>query len=331
MTAVATVPGRNATAGPRVRALTVKFAPLLLLVLLLVIVASISPAVLSPGNLVNVLVNAVPILVLALGAMWVLVSGGLDLSAGFGVAMCALVVGGGLQQGQPLVLSLLWGLLAGVALGAINGVLIAVFAMPPFIATLATMAGVQGIVLLLGKQGTVIVGDDFLVGLGSGRPLGVPLLVIAAVAIALVVAGLARWSRFGLYTYGIGSNSQAMIARGVPVIRQTLLVYIFAGLLVGLTAILLVAKVQIVDTNIANTNLLLDAFAATIIGGTSLFGGKGTVIGTITGAVIISLISTSLVVIGVSAQNIDFFKGATIVLAVIIDAGIRFLEKRRTS
>lgn len=331
MTTIVKVPGQKLTPGARIRALTVQFAPLLLLVLLLIVVASISPAVLSPGNLVNVLVNAVPILVLALGAMWVLVSGGLDLSAGFGVAMCALVVGGGLQQGQPLPVALLWGLLAGVALGVINGVLISIFSMPPFIATLATMAGVQGVVLLLGRQGTVIVNDSVLVGLGSDRFFGIPVLVIVAVVIALIVAGLARWTRFGLYTYGIGSNHEAMISRGVPFIRQTLLVYIFAGLMVALTAILLVAKVQIIDTNIANTNLLLDAFAATIIGGTSLFGGKGTVIGTATGAVIISLISTSLVVIGVSAQNINFFKGATIVLAVIIDAGIRFLEKRRAS
>jgi ribose transport system permease protein len=155
------------------------------------------------------------------------------------------------------------------------------------------------------------------------------MLIILAVVIAAIVGALARYTSFGLYTYGLGSNAAAMNSRGIPVIRQTVLVYVFGGLLVALTAILLVAKVQIVDTNIANTNLLLDAFAATIIGGTSLFGGKGTVRGTLTGALIISLISTSLVVLGVSADNINLFKGATIVVAVVIDAGIRFLEKRR--
>ncbi|AQP48444.1 hypothetical protein BW730_13945 [Tessaracoccus aquimaris] len=320
-----------APAGERVRALIVRFAPQLLLILLLIGVALINPVTISPNNLVNIALNAVPIAVLGLGAMWILIAGGLDLSAGFGVAMCALVLGGGIQQGQPLVVTLLMCIAAGLALGLINGLLVSVLAMPPFIATLATMAAVQGIVLLLGKQGTVIINDPVLSGLGSVRPLGIPLLVIVAALIAVAVAALARWSRFGLYTYGLGSNKHAMAARGAPVLSQTLLVYLFGGLMVALTAILLVAKVQIVDTNIANTNLLLDAFAATIIGGTSLFGGKGSVIGTITGAVIISLISTSLVVLGVSAESVNFFKGVTIVGAVMIDAAIRFLDKRESA
>ncbi|MCC9198515.1 ABC transporter permease (plasmid) [Arthrobacter sp. zg-Y820] len=334
-TGLTTEPRRSARPKGRIldraRGFVVEYAPQLLLVMLIVVVALINPVTLSTANIVNVLINAVPIAVLALGAMWILISGGLDLSAGFGVAMCALVIGGGLQQGIPVPLALLYGVLAGLALGLINGILVGVLAMPPFIATLATMAGVQGMVLLLGTQGTVIVNADILSFIGGARPMGIPMLVILAVLIAAVVAAVARYTRFGLYTYGLGSNRDAMVARGVPIVRQTVLVYMFGGLLVALTAIILVAKVQIVDTNISNISLLLDAFAATIIGGTSLFGGKGTVRGTLTGALIISLISTNLVVIGVSAENIDLFKGITIVVAVIIDAGIRFLEKRRAA
>lgn len=313
----------------QIRVLVVRFGPQLLLVLMVLVVGIINPATISRVNVVNVLINAVPIAVLGLSAMWVLVSGGLDLSAGFGVAMCALIIGGALQKGLPLGVAVLYGILSGAALGLINGLLVGVVAMPPFIATLATMAGVQGMVLLLGTQGTVIVNNHVLAQLGGGRLLGVPTLVIVAAILALLVGLIARYTRFGLYTYGLGSNRDAMTSRGAPVVRQTILVYVFGGLLVAATAILLVAKVQIVDTNIANTNLLLDAFAATIIGGTSLFGGKGTVIGTLTGALIISLITNSLVVLGVNADSIDFFKGVTIVGAVIIDAGIRFLQRTR--
>lgn len=309
--------------------MVVRFGPQLLLLLMLLIVGLINPATVSGANVINVLLNAVPIAVLGLGAMWVLVSGGLDLSAGFGVAMCALVIGGALQDGQPLGIAVLYGILAGLALGLVNGVLVGVVAMPAFIATLATMAGVQGIVLLLGTQGTVIVDDAVLGTVGGGRVLGIPVLVLIGAAVAVAVGLVARYTRFGLHTYGLGSNRSAMTARGIPVVRQTILVYMFGGLLVAATAVLLVAKVQIVDTNIANINLLLDAFAATIIGGTSLFGGKGTVIGTITGALIISLITNSLVVLGVGADSIDFFKGVTIVGAVIIDAGIRFLQRKQ--
>lgn len=326
-----TYPPTGKTSGPleRLRSLAIAFAPQLLLLLLLVVVAVLDPATVRPGNLLDVVINATPVAVLALGAMWILVSGGLDLSAGYGVAMCALIVGGRLQQGQALPVALLEGVLAGLLLGLVNGLLVGVLGMPPFIATLATMAATQGVVLLLGGQGTVIINDATLSFVGTDDLFGVPVLVVLTVVIALLVGWLARYTSFGLHTYGLGSNTAAMTARGVPVIRQTVLVYVFGGLMVSLTAIILVAKVQIVDTNIANTNLLLDAFAATIIGGTSLFGGRGTVRGTLTGALIISVISTSLVVLGVSAENINLFKGATIVVAVAIDAGIRFLERRR--
>lgn len=309
--------------------LVVRFSPQVLLVLMLVIVGLLNPTTLLPVNLLNVLINAVPIAVLALGAMWVLVSGGLDLSAGYGVAMCALVVAGQLQAGQPAGWAFVVGILAGLALGVVNGLLVGPLGMPAFIATLATMAAVQGAVLKLGGIGTYIVSDAGIAGLGSGSLLGIPNLVLVGIALAVVVWLVASRTRFGLHTYGLGSNREAMSARGVAVIRQTVLVYVFSGLFIGLTGVILVAKVQIVDTNIASTSLLLDAFAATILGGTSLFGGKGTVWGTLTGAVMISFIATSLVIMGVGPQSIDFFRGAMIVLAVIVQSGIYFLERAK--
>lgn len=309
--------------------IVIRFSPQVLLVLMLGIIGVVEPAALGPANLLNSLVNAVPIAVLALGAMWILVSGGLDLSAGYGVAMCALVVAGQLQAGHSALWAFAAGLIAGMALGLVNGLLVGPLSMPPFIATLATMAAVQGAVLKLGAIGTYIVSDDTIAYIGVGSVAGVPLLLIIAVVIAAAVWLIARFTRFGLRTYAIGSDKAASTARGVPVVRQTVLVYVFGGLLVGLTGLILVAKVQIVDTNIASTSLLLDAFAATILGGTSLFGGRGTVAGTLTGAFLIATISTSLVVSGVGAQSIDLFRGAIIVLAVVIDAGIQFLRKAR--
>lgn len=313
----------------RARHVVVKFAPLILLLILFGLLAVLDPATVSTGNLTNVLINAAPIAVLALAAMWVLVSGGLDLSAGFAVAMSALVMGGVIQSGLPIWVAFAAGIAAGAALGVINGMLVGVLAIPPFIATLATMAATQGAVLLLGQQGTVVVRDPVASYIGYGRIAGIPVLAIIALLVALAVMLIKRYTLFGVRTYGMGSDRSAVVARGVPIVSQTVLVYVFAGILVGITALMLVSRVQNVATNIANINLLLDAFAATIIGGTSLFGGRGTVTGTLIGALIISLISTSLVVIGVSASTVDFFKGLTIVVAIMLDAGIRFLDKRR--
>lgn len=315
----------------QLRYLTVKFAPLILLLVLLAILAAISPATVSTRSLTNVLINAAPIAVLALAAMWVLVSGGLDLSAGFAVAMSALVMAGFIQSGMSIPLAFLLGLAAGAALGAVNGLLVGALAIPPFIATLATMAAVQGAVLLLGRQGTVIVRDPLVSFIGHGRIAGIPVLVVIVLVVAGLVMFIKHYTVFGVRTYGMGSDRGSAIARGVPVVRQTVMVYAFAGILVGICAIMLVARVQNVATNIATLSLLLDAFAATIIGGTSLFGGRGTVTGTLIGALIISFISTSLVVIGVGASTVDFFKGLTIVMAIIVDAGLRFLEKQRGS
>lgn len=312
----------------RVRRGLVRFAPQLLLVLLIVGLLTLQPSTLSPSNVVNILINSAPIAILALGAMWVLIGGKLDLSAGYGVAMCALVLGGSLQRGSSIGTALVEALGAGALLGLANGILVGVIGMPAFIATLATMVCVQGVTLTLGGVGTVIIDDPLLTRLGTGEIGSVPTPIIFATVIAVGVWGLSRFSRFGLRTYGIGSNREATASRGVPTVRQDVLIYIFSGLMTALTAILLVARVQIVDPKIADLSVLLDAFAATILGGSSLFGGRGSVIGTVTGALIISLITTSLVTLGVGAQNVQLLKGVMIVVAVSIDALVRTLERK---
>lgn len=312
----------------RARTLTARYAPQLLLVIAIIAFLIIKPSTLSGSNILDILVDAAPIAVLGLGAMWVLIGGGLDLSAGYGVAMCALVLATALQHGHSLPLAIGEALGAGIALGLVNGLLVGVIGMPAFIATLATMVGVEGITLVLGNIGTVIIDNGVLTTLGIQSVVGVPIPIIYAAGFALIVWLLSRFTRFGLRTYSIGSNRTATAARGVPIVRQTLLIYVFGGIMTAATAVLLVAHVQVVDPNIAGIDLLLDAFAATILGGTSLFGGRGSVVGTITGAAIISLITTGLVTLGVGPQDVDLLKGVMIVVAVIVDALVRALERR---
>jgi ribose/xylose/arabinose/galactoside ABC-type transport system permease subunit len=320
-------PSKASRSRGRLRVVAVRFTPQLLLLFLVIVMLALKPATLSPDNISNVLVNAAPTALLALGAMWVLISGGLDLSAGYGVAMCALVMGGQLQQGSSVPVAVLLALGAGLALGLVNGLLVGVVGMPAFIATLATMVCVQGVTLVLGRIGTVIVDSTALTTLGTGKVGGIPVMVLYAFAVAVVVWFLSRYTKFGLHTYSVGSNREATVGRGVRVVRQDLLIYLFGGLMTAVTAVLLVSHVQIVDPNIAGIDLLLDAFAATILGGTSLFGGRGSVVGTVTGALIISLITTSLITLGVGAHQVQLLKGAMIVVAVVIDALVRALER----
>ncbi len=310
------------------RLMLARFAPQLLLLLLVLVLLVVQPSVMTSDNVMDVLVNTVPIALLALGAMWVLIGGGLDLSAGYGVAMCAMVCGAQLQAGASTPVAVLSALGAGAALGLVNGLLVGFVGMPAFIATLATMVGVQGVTLILGGVGTVIVMNDSLNYIGTGSMGPVPVLVVVLTVVALGVYYLSRCTRFGLHTYAVGSDRDASRARGIKVIRLDVMIYLFAGLMTALTAVLLVARVQIVDPRISGLDLLLDAFAATILGGTSLFGGRGSVVGTLTGALFISLMTTSMVSLGVGPQDTQLLKGLMIVVAVVVDAVVRALERR---
>jgi len=311
----------------RMQRLAAQRAPQLLLALLVLVLVAIKPSALSVAGIVNALVYSAPVAVLALGAMWVLIAGGLDLSAGVGVSLCALVLGGLLQSGESLIAALAATLAAGLALGMVNGILVGVVGIPAFIATLATFEALQGGTLILGgATGTVILNNPALSFIGTGSVLRVPVPLIYAALVAFVLWWIAGFTRFGLHTFSVGSHREATAARGIPIFRQDVYVYLFSGVMTALTAILLVARVQIVDPHIAGLDTLLDAFAATILGGTSLFGGRGSVGGTVTGAVIVGLLTTSLITIGIGAQYMELVKGATVVAAVVVDAVVRTLE-----
>ena len=294
------------------------------------IAALIDPRIVTLANLIDVTVQATPIALVALGAMLVLVSGGIDFSAAYGVSMCAVLIAATLAAGGSLPEAIAWGLAGGILLGLFNGLVVGALKIPPFITTFASFTIVQGVTLLL-VTGTIIVENPVLSALGSGSIGPVPIPIIATAAIASLVAVLARHTRFGLRTYAAGSNEEATRLSGVPMVRQQVLIYVFSGVMTTLAAILLVGRVSIIAPNIGGISLLLDAIAATVIGGTSIFGGRGTVGGTLTGALIVSLVTNILRVLGVGPSSQEFFKGAIIIAALSADAGLRALQTRLRS
>jgi ribose transport system permease protein len=303
-------------------------APLVLLAIILAVVAVVEPRVVELSNLKQVVIQASPIAILALGAMVVLLTGGIDLSAGFGVAMVAVAMVGSMGIEGDLAHGLLVALCFGLALGLVNGVLVGV-RIPAFIATLATFTAVQGVTLTKAKSGTLIVSDPTLLRLGTGELAGIPFPIVIAAGVVLIMAILLRMTRFGVRTYALGSGGPE-VARlsGVPVARHLVLVYVVAGLLTTVTAVLLAGRTGIVAPNIGGVSLLLDAIAAAVLGGTSIFGGRGTVWGTLVGAVIIALITNALRVSGADASSIDLWRGGIIGLALVIDAGLQRLRRR---
>lgn len=304
------------------------FAPVVLLVILLVIFTVADPRIASPTNLRNVALQATPVALLALAAYVVLVSGGIDLSAGFAVGLCGVVIAGQLAQGAGLPVALGFGLLAAGAVGLLNGVLIGVTRLPPFVATLGTMTIAQGLTMFASVQGLIIVNNAGLLWLGQGSVLGIPVPIVLVAGVSAVLWFLMRHTRFGLRTYAHGSDAEKSVLAGVRPMSQLLFVYLTAGFLVWVTAVLLVGQVALVQPNLGGIELLLDAIAAAVLGGTSIYGGRGSVGGVLVGALVISLLTNALQVFGVDASSIQLFKGLIILVALVADTGMRVLYNR---
>ena len=190
------------------------FAPLLLLAALLLAFSIIDPRVVSIANLRGVVVQATPIAMLGMGACIVLVSAGIDLSAGQGVALCSVVMASQLVAGAPLPLALAAGLAALAVLGLLNGVLIGLFHIPPFVVTLATMVAVQGATLQVARQGVLLIQVPLLRRMVLGQVAGIPYVVLLVLAIAALTWLLMRHTRFGMRTYAMGSDTAAAQSRG---------------------------------------------------------------------------------------------------------------------
>jgi ribose transport system permease protein len=310
------------------RRLLLELAPLGLLLALLAAASLLDNRITDPANLRNVVLQATPIALLALGAFVVLVSGGVDLSAGFAVALVAVVTGNQFAGGASLPVAAGTGLLVATAFGLANGVLVGVLRLPPFVATLGTMTIAQGLTLFAATRGLIIVNDPGLLRLGTGSVAGVPVPVLFTLGAGLLMWVVMRHSRFGLRTYALGSDPDTAVLNGVSPTRQLLLVYLTGGVFVWLTALLLIGRVGLVQPNIGGISLLLDAIAAAVIGGTSIFGGRGTVVGVLFGALIISLVTNALQVLGVDASAISLYKGLVIIVALLADTGIRALYLR---
>jgi ribose transport system permease protein len=304
------------------------FAPLLLLIVLTVVFAIMDPRIISATNLKQILVQAAPISILGLGAMVVLISGGIDLSVGYGLGLAAVIVGVNLSNHGTLIEAMLWTLITGIAIGVFNGFFVGYLKIPPFIVTLGAMIIIQGITLLVARGHVLIISDKAIKKIGIGTTAGIPNILIVAVVLILLIALLIKQTRFGLRTYALGGSEESSKVSGVPVHRQQLLIYVFSGICTVVAAIMMVSRVSIVTPNLGGNSYMLDAITATVIGGTSIFGGKGSISGTLIGALIISLMTYSLTIFGVSATSLDFFKGAIIILALIADSGVRTAKGR---
>jgi ribose transport system permease protein len=271
------------------------------------------------GNFRTQLIQASPIIVVALGMALVIGTEGVDLSVGAVMALAAAVVP--LYLGYGVVVAVLVALLAGLLAGVVNGTLVASIGVQPIVATLALFVGGRGLALWLADGQLKSISDPTFLSLGTGDLFGIPVIVLAAAVVALLVTFVVRRTTFGRQLVAVGGNRRASELSGLPVKRVLLGTYVISGMLAAVAGILATARLQASDPSTIGLLFELYAITAVVVGGTPLSGGRVRVLGTIAGALLMQLIDATLVKNNISDSWSQMAQAIIIVAAVYLQLG----------
>jgi rhamnose transport system permease protein len=290
----------------------------LLLVLALIMLALQSDRFFTTENLLNQGRLMAEVGLVALVMTFVIVTGGIDLSVGSILGLVAILLGVFWQNiGLPLPVAMVLGVVAGGIAGFVNGLIITRFGVPPLIATLATLALYRGLAEGISQARSVRGYPEWFFVLGQGEFLGVPVQLWIFALCAIVAAVILGLSTFGRATYAIGSNAIASRFSGLKVDRALLLIYTASGLIAGLAAVIFVSRVSTTRSDMG-TGLELDVITAVVLGGTSIFGGRGTIIGTLLGLMLMQALKNGLALAGVKGDGTIVVIGAVLIATILI-------------
>jgi len=305
-------------------------APVIILVCMLFILNTLNKDFMSLKTLLNLMQQVSVVGIVAMGAMIVIISGGIDFTAGYGLAMIGMAAGtiyaADILGGNVFIVTAVC-IAAGSVVGIVNGLLIAKLHIVPFIATLAVMSLLQGMSMLIGGGNMVMIKDPALLWFGQGKIFNaIPVSFIIYVLFCFIAYLVLKKTKMGVYIYALGGNEDSVRYAGINVDLYKILLYVMAGIYTGVAALLTISKLGLAAPSIYGSTLL-DAIAAAVIGGTSLSGGKGKVMGTFVGAIIIVLITTALTYLRIRPEMQDVFKGAVILMALCFDVFINKISR----
>jgi ribose transport system permease protein len=286
--------------------------------LLSIVLAVSSDAFLTASNVLNVLRQASLTFLIASGVTLVIIAGGIDLSIGANVGLSACIAATVIKSSGSIVLGVAAGLACGTAIGFLNGLMVTLLRLPPFIATYGMLWVVHGITFWYMAGETIYGFPPGFRTLGSGYVLGIPVPVYLMVLALAALGVFIRYTTYGYELYAIGANGEAARLSGIPVSGRRNLVYTISGAMAGLAAIVYLARLNSAEADIGEP-LLLPAIAAVLVGGTSLLGGVGTLSGTLVGAVTLTLVLNGMNLLNINANWQPLVTGVVILLAAWID------------
>lgn len=290
----------------------------LALIGIMIVITIIAPKFMTGGNIYRVARQISFVAIVGLGVFVVILTAGIDLSVGSIVGFSGVICGLALSIGVPPFLSIIIGMGAGFFVGLINGALVSYVGITPFIVTLGMLSMARGTIWVITKGWPIENIPDSFLAIGQGEFLKIPIPVWIMVIVAIVVHVFLKYTIFGRRIFAIGGNEEATRLSGINVKRIKFFVYGISGLLSAITGIILVARFNSAQTS-SGDGWELDAIAAAVIGGTSLMGGSGSVLGVLIGAAIMGVIRNGLVLMRVSAYWQTAIMGFIIVLAAVID------------
>jgi ribose transport system permease protein len=306
-----------------------RFQSIIALLLMCIILSLLTDRFLTTENSWNIMRQISVNLIVSVGMTLVILTAGIDLSVGSVLALCGAITAGMLKFGAEfadanvyvgftLFGAIAGGVLAGSFLGWFNGITITRFRVPPFVATLAMLTIARGLTMLW-TGGFPITGfEGNMAFIGTGWLLGVPMPVWISATVVIAAVVLTKKTRLGRHIYAVGGNEKAAELSGLNVKRIKIIVYSIAGAMAAVGGIIVTSRLDSAQPN-AGMGLELDSIAAVVIGGTSLSGGKGTIMGTVQGALIIGVLNNGLVLLNVSPFWQQVVKGVVILLAVVIE------------
>ncbi|MEO9168880.1 MAG: ABC transporter permease [Aestuariivirga sp.] len=295
-------------------------------VILWVVLSIAAPNFLTEGNIANMMRQVSISAIIAIGVLCTIIIAGIDLSVGSVAAFCGVIVAQLLSHGYGITISVGFTLLVGVLVGAINAAGVGKLGIPAFVVTLAGLQVYRGFALLVSGGMTVGGLPEGIKDFSRGTVLGIPNLFTTMLVVGIIVHYMLSYTRTGRYLYAIGSNEEAARRQGIPVFKMTMVAYVISSVMATLAGILLVSRLSIASPSMANA-YELQAIAAAVVGGASLFGGRGTVLGAIAGAILFTTMGNGAVLLNVDPFWEMVLEGVLIALVVYLDN----LQKKRQS